>query len=1137
LPLDIRTWLRSVGLEQHAEAFEREQIDLEALRHLTASDLKELGLPMGPRAKLLAAIDTLSPALPQPPPPHSYTPSHLAERILTTRAALEGERKQVTVLFADLKGSMELLAERDPEEARRILDPILERMMQAVHRYEGTVNQVMGDGIMALFGAPLAHEDHAVRACYAALEMQRAVRQYSERMRVTEGLETQIRIGINSGEVVVRAIGNDLHMDYSAIGQTTHLAARMEQLAPPGSTRLTIDTLRLAEGYVQVQALGSVPVKGLPFPVEIFELLGASAARTRMQAIAARGLTRFVGRNTELAVLEAALERARKGDGRLVAVVGDPGVGKSRLLWEITHSHRSHGCLVLEAGSVSYGKATSWRPVIDLLKTYFGVEDRDDARRITEKVTGRLLSLDRALEPALPAMFALLDVPVDDAAWQLLDPPQRRLRILDGCRRLLLREARVQPLLVVFEDLHWIDTETQVFLDALVEALPGARIVMLVNYRPEYRDGWVNRECHSQLRLEPLAAENADELLSGLLGTDMHLQPLRQLLIARTEGNPFFIEESVRTLVESGALTGERGAYRMARELASIQVPGSVQAVLASRIDRLDGEDKALLQMAAAIGKDVPQPLLLAIAGLAENDLMRRLARLQAAEFLYEASLFPDPEYTFKHALTHEVAYGSLLQEQRRSLHARIVDAIEATYPGRLDEHVERLAQHALRGELWARAAMLLNQAAEKAASRSANREAVALFEQALAALDHLPREREVVERQIDLRFRIRTCLVQIAAYGRVRQYLEEAEQLAREIGDGRRLGWVLCYLGQFHAITGEAPIAIETCTQALSAGRASQDLALQIASRFFLGLSHLAAGNYVRCSEVERELLGLLKDEWQREHFGIAGPVSVWSRCLLIYSLAELGEFEEGNRRGEEALTLAREANHSYALAGWHYNVGCLHALQGNARAAIDLLRSGLELCRTRDLPFLAVQIQAVLGYAYLLDGQTAEAIDRLEPVIPQCIELGLVQPRTTYTSWLGEALLQDGQVQGALAQADNALALARTYGTVGPGAWAFRLRAEALIRTCSEREAARAADDYREAARIATERGMRPLQAHCHLGMARLHAVLGDLAEARAEVEAARRMYQEMEMIRYVSEADQELARMRTVGSEARG
>src|SRR4051812_33888964 len=373
---------------------------------------------------------------PAQPVPESYTPRHLAERILTSRAALEGERKQVTVLFADLKGSMELLADRDPEEARAILDPVLERMMDAVHHYEGTVNQVMGDGIMALFGAPLAHEDHAVRACYAALRMQESVKQYAEDVRRREGLAIQIRVGINSGEVVVRSIGSDLHMDYTAVGQTTHLAARMEQMALAGSTLLAPDTLRLAEGYVQVTALGPMLVKGLSAPVEVYELVGAGTARSRLQAAAAQGLTRFVGRDTELATLHQTLERAGGGHGQVVALVGEPGVGKSRLVWEFTRSHRTQGWLVLESGSVSYGKATSYLPVIDLLKSYCGIEDRDDPRRIREKLTGKLLTLDPALQPTLAAFLALLDVPVDDAQWEALDPPQRRQRTLDACKRL-----------------------------------------------------------------------------------------------------------------------------------------------------------------------------------------------------------------------------------------------------------------------------------------------------------------------------------------------------------------------------------------------------------------------------------------------------------------------------------------------------------------------------------------------------------------------------------------------------------------------------------------------------------------------------------------------------------------------------
>jgi len=435
---------------------------------------------------------------------------------------------------------MELLADRDPEEARKLLDTVLERMMEAVHRYGGTVNQVMGDGIMALFGAPLAHEDHAVRACYAALDMQARMQRYTEQVRHAHGIEVQIRVGLNSGEVVVRAIGSDLRMDYTAVGQTTHRAARMEQLAPPGTIRLTADTLRLVEGYIEVKPLGPVPVKGLETPIDVYEMVGAGPRRSRLHAAAARGLTRFVGREAELEALRHALARAAAGHGQIVAVVGEPGVGKSRLVWEITHSHRVHGWLVLQAGSVSYGKATSYLPVIDLLKGYFAIEDRDGPRAVREKLTGKLLTLDRAQEGSLPALLSLLDVPIDDPQWPTLDPPQRRRRTLDAVKRLLLRESQAQPLLVVLEDLHWIDGETQALLDGLVESLPATRLLLLVNYRPEYQHPLGSRTYYTQLRLDSLLPESAAELLGVLLGPDTGLDPLKRVLVERTEGNPFF---------------------------------------------------------------------------------------------------------------------------------------------------------------------------------------------------------------------------------------------------------------------------------------------------------------------------------------------------------------------------------------------------------------------------------------------------------------------------------------------------------------------------------------------------------------------------------------------------------------------
>ena len=612
--------------------------------------------------------------------PLTYTPPYLAEKILTSRSALEGERKQVTVLFADIKDSTELIKDLDPEAAQQLLDPALHSMMEAVHRYEGTVNQVLGDGIMALFGAPLAHEDHALRACYAALTMQAAMREYTETVRRVHGIEMRIRVGLNSGEVVVRAIGNDLHMDYSAVGQTTHLASRMEQLATPGTIRLTAATLRLVEGLVRVSALGPIPVRGMTEPAEVYELVGASALRRRLQAAAARGLTRFVGREAELVALRQALDQAGVGHGQVVAVVGEAGVGKSRLVYEGVHAHSTQGWRVLESASVSYGKATPYFPVIDLLKRYTHVEDADEPRTVRAKVTGQLLTLDETLQETVPALLWLLDVLPDDSPFRTLEPPQRRQRTLEALKRVLLRESQVQPLLLVFEDLHWIDAETQALLDSLIESLPTVRLLLLVNYRPEYQHGWGSKTYYTQLRLDPLPPASAEAVLEALLGQDPSLAPLKRLLIERTEGNPFFLEESVRTLVETGALVGEPGAYRLTQGLPTIQVPATVQAILAARIDRLPPEEKQLLQAAAVIGTEVPFPLLPAIAELPEATLYRGLAHLQAAEFLYETRLFPERAYTFKHALTQQVAYQSLLTSTRQRYHAQLAQVLEAHF-------------------------------------------------------------------------------------------------------------------------------------------------------------------------------------------------------------------------------------------------------------------------------------------------------------------------------------------------------------------------------------------------------------------------------------------------------------------------
>jgi len=531
-------------------------------------------------------------------------------------------------------------------------------------------------------------------------------------------------------------------------------------------------------------------------------------------------------------------------------------VGKSRLVYEFTHSHGLLGWLVLESVAVSYGKATSYVPVLDLLKGYFKIHDRDDLREVREKVTGKLLILDEALRPTLPALLALLDVPVDDAAWRTLAPAERRQRTLDAVKQLLLREARDHPLLVIFEDLHWIDSETQALLDGLVESLGSARLLLLVNYRPEYRHAWGSKTSFTQMRLDALPAESAGGLLDALLGDDPALGPVKQLLVKR--GNPFFLEETVRTLVETKALDGPPGRYRLAQPVQAIRVPATVQVMLAARIDRLPPEDKRLLQVASVVGKDVPFALLQAIAELPDDALGRSLDHLQAAEFLDETGLFPDLEYAFKHALTHEVAYGGLLQERRRDLHARIVDAIERLHRDRLPEQIERLAHHAFRGELWEKAVTYLRQAGTKALGRSAYREATACFEQALAVLRHLPEDRSTCEHAIDLRLDLRTALHPLGEFGQVLDHLRAAELLAKVLDDQRRLGWISAFMTNCLHLLGDQRRAIESGERALAVAELLDDFPLKIVAGMYLGRSHYALGNFLKGIDILTSIVAL---------------------------------------------------------------------------------------------------------------------------------------------------------------------------------------------------------------------------------------------------------------------------------------
>jgi tetratricopeptide (TPR) repeat protein len=984
----------------------------------------------------------------------------------------------------------------------------------------------MGDGIMALFGAPLAHEDHAVRACYAALRMQESVTQHAESVFRSHGVPVQIRVGLNSGEVVVRAIGSDLHMDYTAVGQTTHLAARMEQMATPGSILLAPATLQLAEGYVQVATRGPVAVKGLPGPVEIYALTGASAERTQLHAAATRGLTRFVGRDTEVEQIRRALTLAHDGHGQLVAVVGEPGVGKSRLVYEFTHSHQTQGWLILEAGSVSYGKAASYLPVIELLKAYFNVHDRETHRDGREKVTGKLRTLDRTLEPILPALLALLDLPVEDAPWQALDPAQRRQRTLEAVKHLLLRESQEQPVLVVFEDLHWIDAETQALLDGLVESLPTARLLLLVNYRPEYRHTWGGKTYYRQLRIDPLPPEGADELLAALLGSDAALGPLKRLLVERTEANPLFLEESVRALVETAALAGERGAYRLTSRIEHLKIPATVQAILAARIDRLAPEAKRLLQAAAVIGKEVPMPLLLAIANAPEPEVRAELTHLQAAEFLYEVRLFPDLEYTFKHALTHEVAYGGLLHDRQRALHACITEAIERLAPERVAEQAERLAHHALRGELWEKAVGYLRQAGLRTKARAANREAITHLEQALGALRRLPETRERTELTIDIRLDLGDALTPLGEWARMADQLHQAEGLARALGDQRRLARITTFMVNLLQVTGDYDEALKAGEEALSIARALGDRFLEVLATTRLGMTHDCRGELKTAATLlERNVA--LEGDLRYE--------SARAKTWLTGVLSQLGRFNEAIEHAEAAVHIGEAAelrgtipvtggSNVLVLALLH--LGQVHLRRGNLPHAIRVLERCLEHARTVQFFSAIPHTAASLGAAYALAGRPDEAL----PLVAGAVEDG--HRRQLHTRPPGLILLFAGMTwltarrnDEAASHAREALALVRRLGARASEACALCLAGD--VASTGGVEDAEAY--YREALTLAAELGMRPLVAHCHLGLGKLSRLTGQREQAREHLSTATTMYREMDMPFWLEQAEAEVAELR--------
>jgi predicted ATPase/class 3 adenylate cyclase len=1036
--------------------------------------------------------------------PESYTPKFLADKILTSRSSLEGERKQVTVLLADIKDSTELIKDLDPEAAQQLLDPVIQIMMNSIHQYEGTVNQVLGDGIMALFGAPISHEDHALRACYAALAMQTAMNEYTSEVRQTHGAELRIRVGLNSGEVVVRTIGNDLHMDYSAVGSTTHLAARMEQIAIPGTTRMTGETLRLVEGFVKVNPLGPIPVKGMAEPAEVFELIGASTVRRRLQAAVARGLTRFVGRDKEIEELNQILKQAEAGHGQVVAAVGEAGVGKSRLVYEFVQSHRTQGWLVLESASVSYGKATPYFPVIDLLKHYVHVEDGDDARTIRAKVTGQILTLDETLQETIPALLSLLDTLPQDSPFLRLDPMQRRQDILDAIKRILLRESQVQPLLVIFEDLHWIDSETQALLDILIESLPTARLVLLVNYRPEYRHSWASKTYYTRQRLDPLPPASAEIFLQNMLGDDPSLDPLKQLLVKRTEGNPFFLEECVRTLVETHALAGEPGAYCLIQDLPEIHVPATVQVLLAARMDRLPPEEKRLLQTAAVIGNEVPLPLLQIIADMPQEGLQRGLAHLQAAEFLYETSLFPEQIYSFKHALTQNVAYQSLLVSTRQPIHQRIGRVMEEQFAETAETQPELLAHHYTEAGCQKEAAGYWRRAGEHASARSAYAEAIAHLNQGLAELQTLPETTEHAELELALQFDLASALIVSKGWiaPEVEQAYTRAYELCRQVGETPTLIPVLQGLRRLYTLRGDpgdVQRAQKLAAQLLALARRQADTALLQEAHWAIGQTHCFLGEFEPARRhLEQSITVYAPQSLNSQASRDAAGTQI--ACLVHNAkvLWALGYPDQALETSEQALLLAHELSHPFTLAFAFFGMAELSQLRREVQATLKQAEAMIALANEQGFPVFMELGTLLRAWSLAIQGDSEEGITQMRQYMANKPVGSFYAIRPWLYAMYVEAYRAARQTGEGLSQVAKALALVEKSGFRFYEAELRRLHGELLLMQ-SVPDTAGAETCLQQALDLAAGQQAKSLELRAAVSLSRLWGQQNRKAEAQ--------------------------------------
>jgi len=959
--------------------------------------------------------------------PRSYTPKHLAEKILAARTTIEGERKQVTVLFADVKGFTSISEKLDPEEVQTLISECLVFFTEEIHRYEGAIAQFLGDGVMALFGAPIAHEDAPQRALYAALAIRERLREYSEKLK-KKGIDFNMRIGLNTGLVVVGKIGDDLTMEYTAMGDTVNLASRMESTAQPGTIQVADNTFRLTEGYFDFKSLGEIGVKGKKEPVKTYQILGLGRVRTRLGVSEMRGLTPFVGRQKEIEHLKDCYARVKEGQGQVVGIVGEPGVGKSRLLLQLRSVLLQGEYSYLEGDCLHYGGSIAYLPFLDMLRAYFDFAEGEQESLVKSKMAKRIVSLDEKLQDILPPLQDVLSLKVQDEEYLKLEPQQRREQVFEAIRTLLIRESLNRPLILAIEDLHWIDKTSEELLTYFIDGLANTHILLILLYRPEYTPVWVSKSYYSQIRVDQLPTGSSSDLVQAILEGGEIAEELRALILNRASGNPLFIEEFTRTLLERGYIERKDGHYMLAVKPSDIQVPDTIQGIIAARIDRLEANLKLTMQVASVIGRDFAYRILQTITAM-KQELKSCLLNLQELEFIYEKSMFPELEYIFKHALTQEVAYNSLLLKRRKEIHEKIGQAIEYLYAHRLEEFYEILAHHYSRAENIRKAYDYLKLSGDKALRNYSNWESFGFYKEAIDILNNSSEIDEDRKRGVEIRLRMIRPMTFLGYPEGSLEILMKGEGLSRELDDEKSLADFLSSMGLYFTMHGD-PLKGRTYAESClrEAGKI-QDIELMAPIGFDLCVSYQLAGDYFRIVEVAPRVIELLEKTNRQSEF-YSGHINSYSSLLGYCGCARgmMGDFDEGKRFCEKAISFALKINDLGSACFAEFMYGWLFASQANGKGVIEHFQNTARYAEDTQFVALSGLAWMGVGFGYYLQGELQAALTHLRKGLEVQRSAGLPMALSNHYIFLSWVELDMGDLTSARTYIDEAVKLAQS-------------------------------------------------------------------------------------------------------------